>query len=145
MLIKNVNKNNFETSILRKQTFTGLLTHFLSFVPMIYKVALIKTLVNRIYFMCSNLKMFNDNLKELKEILDKNMFPPKLVDKTIKTYLDTKNNQQEIENLDMSSKNYFKLPYIGEHSDFVSKKVKTLSQQFCKNTEPQNQQNLITI
>ena len=30
---------------------------------------------------------------------------------------------------------YFKLPYIGDYSDFVSKKLKLLSKQFCKNTE----------
>ena len=30
---------------------------------------------------------------------------------------------------------YFKLPYIGEYSDFVSRKIKILCKQFCKNTE----------
>ena len=77
VLIKNVNTQKFETSVFRKSTFTGLLTNFLSFAPMLYKVALIKTLINRVHCICSNSKILLENLKEVKTILGKNMFPPK--------------------------------------------------------------------
>ena len=135
VLIKNVNTQTFETSIFRKSTFTGLLTNFLSFAPMFYKVALIKTLINRLYYICNNWKIFYENLKEVKLILGKNMFPPKLVEKTINSYLDKKKEESEIENKTETSKTYFKLPYIGEYSDYVSRKLKILSKQLCKNTD----------
>ena len=135
VLIKNVDLDNFETSIYRKETFTGLLTNFCSFVPLIYKVALIKTLVNRIFFICSNSQLFQKNLKYLKEILDKNMFPPKLVDKTVRNFLEKNVDKSKIETKTDVSSNYFKLPYIGEYSEFISKRIKLLSKQFCKNTE----------
>ena len=63
------------------------------------------------------------------------MFPPKLVDGVIKTYLDNQMDKTEIENEISSSHTYFKLPYIGEYSNFVSRKLKILCKQLCKNTE----------
>ena len=41
----------------------------------------------------------------------------------------------EIEGETVKRNTYFKLPYIGGYSDFVSRKLKNLSNQFCKNTE----------
>ena len=55
-----------------------------------------KTLINRIYHICSSEKMFHENIKELKTILSKNMFPPKLIDQTIKRYLNDKDNKEVI-------------------------------------------------
>ena len=49
------------------------------------------------------------------------MFPPKLVDKTVKNFLDKNLNKDETEIKPEVCNSYFKLPYIGEHSDFVSK------------------------
>ena len=41
--------DNFETSVYRKQTFTGLFMNFRSFLPETYKLGLISTLIDRIY------------------------------------------------------------------------------------------------
>ena len=140
VLIKNTNDIKFETSIFRKKTFTGLLMNFLSFVPRMYKIALVKTLINRVYCICNTWAMFDKNCNELKKLLSKNLFPPKLIDEVIKNYLDKNHleNKQNSEKVDEETKInccYFKLPYLGEHSDFIAKKMKTLCQQFCKNTE----------
>ena len=62
------------------------------------------------------------------------MFPPKLVENTINSYLDKKRDLSEVEDKTEILKTYFKLPYIGDYSNFVSKKLKILSKQFCKNT-----------
>ena len=107
---------------------------------MLYKVALIKTLINRVHCICSNSKILLENLKEVKTILGKNMFPPKLVEKTIKLYLEKKLNKTQTADPNPGSENdtsktYFKLPYIGQYSDFVSRKLKDLSKQLCKNTD----------
>ena len=139
VLIKNINTEKFETSVYRKSTFTGLLTNFLSFTPKFYKVALIKTLINRVYCICSNTNKMQENLKEVKQILGKNMFPSRLVESTVKSFLDKKCDgvipTEDNESKSEISKTYFKLPYIGEYSDFVSRKMRNLGKQFCKNTE----------
>ena len=135
VLIKNINTKTFETSVYRKKTFTGLLTNYLSFLPFVYKLALMKTLINRIFHICSSEKMFNENIKELKTILSKNMFPPKLIDQTIKRYLNDKTNK-DVENNDKTdNETFFKLPYVGEYSTYVCRKIKGLCKKYCKTTE----------
>ena len=136
VLIKRVSTKNFETSIFRKSTFTGLYTNFLSFVPKMYKIALIKTLLDRLYCICNNWQVFHKDLKELKIILSKNMFPPRLIEEHLKKYLNNKqqNTTEEIEE-DNSAPNYFKLPYTGEFSDYISKQIKNICQKYCKNTK----------
>ena len=132
ILIKNCNTNRFQTSIYRKQTFTGLLTNYLSFIPSIYKISLIKTLVNRIFRINSSWRTFDIDLVTLKGILAKNMFPPRLVNKAINQYLEKKQQVNNIstESNDDTNISFFKLPYIGIYSDFVSKKVKQLGKQY---------------
>ena len=73
VLIKNTNSHQFETSVFRKKTFTGLLMNFLGFLPYTYKLSLVKTLINRTYKICNNWKNFHENVKELRVILSKNM------------------------------------------------------------------------
>ena len=136
VLIKNTNNLRFETSVFRKKTFTGLLTNFLGFLPHSYKLALIKTLIHRIYQICNNWKMFHLNLKELRTILSKNLFPPHLIDKTVKNYLNDriidKNKNQDV---NTSNKSYFKLPYVGEYSTEVKNKISNICETFCKSTD----------
>ena len=43
----------FSTSVLRKPTFTGLFTHFHSFIPLAYKRSLVFCLLHRIFNLCS--------------------------------------------------------------------------------------------
>ena len=42
------NNGNFETSVYRKMTFTGLFMNYRSFLPEIYKLGLISTLIDRV-------------------------------------------------------------------------------------------------
>ena len=81
------NKEKFLTSVYRKPTFTGLLTNFTSYVPYAYKLALIKTLIHRVYSICNTWKNFHDNIVTLEKILGRNSFPPKVVGKEIREYL----------------------------------------------------------
>ena len=71
----------------RKPTFTGLLTNFTSYIPLSYKLALIKTLVHRIFNICNTWHSFHENMGELEKILGRNSFPPKLVGREIRNYL----------------------------------------------------------
>ena len=67
--------------------------------------------------------------------MNKNLFPPNLIDTTIKTYLHEKISKIENAKENDNNDTYFKLPYVGEYSGYISKKIKVLCKQFCKRTE----------
>ena len=49
----------FFSSVYRKPTFTGLFTNFRSFVPSVYKRALVYCLLHRIFHLCSSYENFH--------------------------------------------------------------------------------------
>ena len=49
VLIENSDPKSIHTSVYRKKTFSGLLTNEFSFCSFVYKIGLIRTLVDRIY------------------------------------------------------------------------------------------------
>ena len=64
-----ISKNNGQimTSWYRKPSNTLMFNPWNSHGPKIYKINLIKTMVNRFKSICSNQILFNRNLKQLKE------------------------------------------------------------------------------
>ena len=80
-------QGSFITSAYRKKTYTGLLTNYFSFTPFKYKLGLIKTLIDRAYKINNTTQGFHDDIKNLSEILKRNMFPKWLIDKSVKGYL----------------------------------------------------------
>ena len=63
-----------QTSVFHKKTCTGLLLDYFSFVPNCYKLGLIKTLVDRMYRINNSRTGFDKDLKDLKNILQKNQY-----------------------------------------------------------------------
>ena len=61
--------------------------NFNSFMPDTYKEGLIKTLLHRAFLLCFNRQYFNEEVKYLKIIFQKNKFPEKFVDRCIKEFL----------------------------------------------------------
>ena len=55
------------TDVYRKQTFTGLGLNFHSFVPMLFKINSIKTLMHRAYNICSTWHNFHEEIERLKQ------------------------------------------------------------------------------
>ena len=123
---------NFITNIFHKKTYSGLLTNYLSFIPMSYKLALLKTLIHRTFKICNNWKIFHLDIERLKKTLQRNKYPLKLIENEIGKYL---NNTHTNINNDVNSdkiKQYFKLPFIGEQSIVTKNKIKKLCKNFCK-------------
>nr|CAH8870068.1 unnamed protein product [Trichobilharzia regenti] len=69
-------------SVYRKPTTTGQYTHFLSFVPLKYKRNLVKCLAHRARLICSD-DCLNEELKIIRELLRKNGYPDKFIEKNI--------------------------------------------------------------
>ena len=80
--------NKFATSVYHKPTFSGVYTHFDSFLPTTYKFSMIYTLVYRSFSICSNWTNFHNELVFLKDISLKNRYPISFIDKCFKTFLD---------------------------------------------------------
>ena len=62
-------RGSYCTSVYRKPTFTGLGTSYLSFVPSVFKVNAMKTLIHRCYNISSNWTIFDEEIKFLKKFL----------------------------------------------------------------------------
>ena len=61
-------QGKFVTAIYRKPTFSGVYTHFDSFLPTAYKVGLIYTLAYRLFKSCSDLTKSHEELNFLKRV-----------------------------------------------------------------------------
>ena len=72
-------RNKFVTTVNRKPTFSGVYTHFDSFLPATYKFGMIYTLAF-CFSICSNWTNFHNELAFLKDIFLKNGFPISFID-----------------------------------------------------------------
>ena len=80
-------QGKFVTSVYRKPTFSGVYTHFDSFLPDTYKISMINTLINKSFRICSNWSMFHQQLILLSEIFQKNGYPENFIDRCFKLFL----------------------------------------------------------
>ena len=85
ILVKN--EGEVVTSVYQKGTYTGLLTNFRSFIPYVYKLMLINTLVDRIFKINNTWKGFDLDIKRKTSTLCRNMFPLKLIERVVGKYL----------------------------------------------------------
>ena len=76
-------QGKFVISVCWKPTFSGVYTHFDSFLPDTYKIGMIYTLANRCFRICSSWSMFHQQLILLREIFQKNGYPENLIDRWI--------------------------------------------------------------
>ena len=133
VLIDNTHRGSVVTSTFRKKTFTGLLTNYLSFAPMSYKIGLIRTLIDRVFKINNTWLGFHTDIVNLVFILRKNLFPVHLIDKCVYRYLNTAIDRNgSIQNTTSQGKQYFyKLPYLGRFSTIAQSKIRRLVNRYC--------------
>lgn len=117
-----------------KQTSIGLYTNFTAFS---YKTEPIKTLIHQTYKIGSFWNLLNDEIYELKHFFEKNMYPPYLTVKHIKSFLNNtfSNNDTSNENFNEKHNSHYKLPYISDIFISTKKKMGELCKRFCKNMD----------
>ena len=81
-------QGKFLTTIYCKPTFSGVYSNFESFLPSVYKLGMVYTLVYRCVRICSDWKMFHSELTSLKNIFRKNGYPENFIDQCFKKFLD---------------------------------------------------------
>ena len=57
-----------------------------------YKIGLVKTLIDRVYKINNTWIGFHKDIIELKNVLNKNAYPPEITDKCILNYLNKQTN-----------------------------------------------------
>ena len=122
--------NNRITTNYRKSTETGLLTKYLSFILTRYKLRLVKAYVDRLYKINNTWSGFHNDTEKTKSILQKNLFPPNLIDKIVRNYLSDQYNSKE--SLNKKVGRYFKLPYVGFFSSHTHNRIKGIIKKLCK-------------
>ena len=91
---------------------------------------MLKTFVDRLYKINNTLSGFDNDLEETKSILQKNIFPHKLIDKVVRNYLSDQYISEE--SLSKKEGRYYKLPYVGFFSRHAHNKIKGITKKLCK-------------
>ena len=71
-------------------------------------------------------------MENIKSNLSKNAYPPFLIYKVIRKYLDYKFSRNQNQLKDKSDVHYIKLPYISNFSHHIKNKTSKLCKEFCK-------------
>ena len=116
------------TSVFRKRTYTGLYTNYNSFTSYIYKVGLVRTLIDRVYKINNTWAGFDCDIRNLVVNLQKNGYPIWLINKFVNKRLREPTQNTAIEK---SSNKYFKLPYIGYYSRIAQRKINAIAKRYC--------------
>ena len=110
------NTTGFETSVFRKDTFSGLGISFFSFCVYKFKINAIKTLLFRAYNICSNYQSLHTEFKFLIQFFVSNGFPRQLIEKHINYFLNDKFNSPPSISTVAKKEFFFPLPYFGHQS-----------------------------
>ena len=90
LFISVIDNQSLTCETYHKSTYTGLLLNFISFTSFSYDITVIKCLIDRSFKIYKNWKSFHKDVETIKSNLIKNAYPPFLIDKVIKKYLDHK-------------------------------------------------------
>ena len=130
--ISGINNQNIILQTYHKSTYTEPLLNFKSFTSFSYKISLIKCLIDRSFKICHNWNSFHNDIQNIKSNLIKNAYPPFLIDKVVKKYLDYKFSSNQNQLKEKSDVYFFKLQYIGNLSHHVKNKLSKFYKDFCK-------------
>ena len=90
VFISGMNNQNLTLQAYHKSTYSGLVLNFKGFTSFLYKISLIKCLIDRSFKICNNWNSFHNDIENIKSNFIKNAYPPFLINKVIKKYLDYK-------------------------------------------------------
>ena len=108
--------SGISSSVYRKPTFTGLGLNFFSFIPYIYKINSIHTLLQRAYSVSSSYINFHAEIEYLKEYFINNKFAIHIIENAVAKFLDKLfTNTPLIPNVP-KKRIYIKLPFYGSAS-----------------------------
>ena len=118
----------FKTSVYKKPTFSGVFTHYESYLDQSYKKSLIFTLLFRCYSICSDYSLFHLEIEKLREILRKNSYPSGIIEQSIKTFLNKLYVPKRVYITVPKKELFIILPFLGTMSSNIKRKLQTCFQ-----------------
>ena len=105
----------FTTCVYRKPTFSGVYTNYSSFLPEIYKSGLIRTLLFRLYTICSDWQLIHQEIEHLRTVMRRNAYPDRLIDSVIHHFLTYHFAPKDRPDVQMNDYKTFQiyLPFLG--------------------------------
>ena len=124
-------EGGLSTEVYRKPTHTGLGLSWFSFCPEIFKVNLIKTLLDRAYEICSNYLLLHKEICNLRMYFTSNNYKEDYFDSILKTFLYSKRKQNPVKSNVPKLIKYIKMPFYGHISyEFRKLILNTLKNSF---------------
>ena len=77
----------FTARVYRKPTFSGVYTHFDSYMSLNYKFRLVPTITFRSFTICFDMSKSHQEICKIKDIFTKNGYSKKFIDKCLPVYL----------------------------------------------------------
>ena len=119
-----------KASAYHKSIYSALLLNCTSFTSRFNKIGLMKCLIDRTYKINNTWPGFHDDVSKIKDVLKRNSYPPFILDKIIKAYINKIHYSNNKVSSEINKLRYFKLPYIGKYSEQVQKKITRLCKQY---------------
>ena len=120
------NDGKITTSVYRKPTFTGVYTHFHSFLPSVYKFGLLSTILFRYFSICSSFQLFHLEVIEFRKIFLRNGYPLNLIDTCIQRFLNKIFVKKVLVDTVPKREYSIVLPYLGSLSNKFQKRIKNV-------------------
>ena len=119
------NDFSFDSWVYRKPTHTGQMLNFSAMCPDKWKRGLILCMLNIGKRICSTEILFNEEVNKLRKMFQLNGYPVYYFNKVLNQFLNPVLNNSNSDNSDDDS-NFvlIRIPYIGDHSYTLSKKLK---------------------
>ena len=114
----------FTTTVHRKDTFSGVYTHFKAFLPDTYKRGLLSTLLYRAYMINSSYQSLHKEIEKLKEIFKRNAYPDRFIEKCIYRFFNKIFDKRlPPEPTDSKKEVMMVLPFLGSNSWLVKNEL----------------------
>ena len=116
--------HKYITSVYRKPTFSGVYTHYDSFIPASYKYSLVSTLLYRAFSICSSWDRIHTEFENIKSIMIRNGYPVELINRGITTFLSRIHKPRQKQHEDKQEPAMIVLPFLGNYTKRVEKRIK---------------------
>lgn len=117
-------QSKFYTSVYRKPTFSGVYTHFSSYLPTVYKESLVSTLLYRAYRICSNWTEIHKETSRIRKLMQKNAYPQQFLDKLISAFYNRINTHESQVTEKQSDPILLVLPHLGTFTKQLERAIK---------------------
>lgn len=134
-------QTTYHTTIFRKKTFTGVYLNWTSLTSKKYKIGLIYCFMDRIWRICSENHLRDEEVRKLRYILAKNDYPEHVVNREIEKFISSRtlstnssviNNSEQQPRVNAQPKptRFLVLPYVSRKAEGFAKKVQHLVNEY---------------